>query len=208
MNKTLIASIAVVAALAAVPASAQMTFSYGATLTSNYISRGATQTNGNAAFQPWAEVESNGWYAGIWASNVRFAPDSIEVDLYGGYRWAASEIMNVDIGYAQYFYNSTGNCCGELYMRGDLQAGTANISGGIALNISGGLAFNDAHIGISTPLYGNLTGSMTFGVTGIPTTYGNVGVSYAVNDNWSVDARYHRGANEGERFVVSTDISF
>ncbi len=93
MKKTLLASgVAALPLTAAAPASAQgYTFSWGGTVTSNYISRGVTQTQNRPAFQPWVEVESNGFYGGLWASNVRFGggdSDRVEVDIYGGYRWS------------------------------------------------------------------------------------------------------------------------
>jgi len=60
---------ALAAAFHAAPAAAQsFTLSYGTTLTSNYVSRGFTQSNDGWALQPWVEVETaQGWYAGLWA---------------------------------------------------------------------------------------------------------------------------------------------
>ena len=47
----------------------ELSLSAGATLTSRYVFNGIEQTTG-AAFQPWAEAEYEGFYAGVWASNT------------------------------------------------------------------------------------------------------------------------------------------
>lgn len=202
--KTLLLSSAAVALLA-VPAGAQ-TLSYGATLTSNYVSRGFSQTNDGWALQPWAEFESNGWYAGLWASNVDFGPDTVELDLYGGYRWTL-ENTSVDLGYARYFYNSTGDASGELYLLVEHEAGRATLSAGMHLGHAGGLTINNAYAGFALAMNDQISLSTHGGVAGgLP--YGDFGVSYAVSDAVSVDARYHRGTGINRRVVVSASIGF
>ena len=61
---------------------------FGATLTSDYIFRGVTQSDHKPAFQPYVEPSYGIFYAGAWASNVDFlTPDpDIEIDLYAGAR--------------------------------------------------------------------------------------------------------------------------
>ena len=55
-------------------------------VTSDYQWRGVSQTDGNAAIQVGVEHERNGFYGGLWTSNVDFNDDTnIEYDLYGGY---------------------------------------------------------------------------------------------------------------------------
>lgn len=193
--------------LATGAASAQ-SLSFGATLTSDYMSRGLSQTNHEAAFQPWVEYESNGWYAGLWASNVSFAPDHVEVDLYGGYRLALNN-TSFDMGYARYFYNRTGDAGGEIYVL--VEHGfseNAAINGGVYLGHSGSLTVNDAHIGFSAVVLPNLTASTTFGVTPGSMYYGVVGVNYAIGDNFSVEAELHNARTQSTRLVVSTSLSF
>ena len=210
-KKTLLASgVAALALLSAVPASAQgFTFSWGGTITSNYISRGVSQTQNRPAFQPWVEVESNGFYGGLWASNVRFGggdPDRAELDIYGGYRWSI-ENTSFDIGYARYLYNSSGDCCGEFYALAEHEAGTLTIFGGAYIGHSGGLSLNDAHTGISLALNDSFSASATLGLaSGL--NYGDFGVTYAFNDNYDVDARVYRSAVLGTRAVVSFNFAF
>lgn len=207
MKAILATGAAVLALSAAVPATAQdFTFSWGGTVTSNYVSRGFSQTNNRPAFQPWVEVESNGFYAGIWASNVRFPPDRVEIDLYGGYRWSV-ENTSFDFGYARYFYNSTGDCCGEFYLLGSHEAGNITLFGGAYFGHTGGLTINDAHGGFSVGLMDRLSASARLGIAG-GAGYGDAGLSYAINDNFEVDARLHRGAGIGTRAVVSVSFGF
>jgi len=115
-NKTLNAialGAAVAAALTSGAASADVTAN--ATVASNYIWRGVTQTSDAAAGQggiDWGH--DSGLYAGTWVSNIDFSdlsapgdPDSYargyEMDLYGGY---AGEVggFGYDVGVAYYMY--------------------------------------------------------------------------------------------------------
>lgn len=210
-KKTLLASgVAALALMSALPASAQgLSFSWGGTVTSNYISRGVTQTENRPAFQPWVEVESNGFYGGLWASNVRFGggdPDRVEVDIYGGYRWSI-ENTSFDVGYARYLYNSSGDCCGEFYTLVSHEAGTVTMFAGAYFGHESRLSVNDAHAGFSVALLDNFSASTTLGHAG-GVTYADVGVNYAFNDNYDVDARVYRSGVLGTRAVVSFNFGF
>ncbi|MCB1404926.1 MAG: TorF family putative porin [Rhodobacteraceae bacterium] len=202
--KALFLSAAVVALLA-VPAAAQ-TLSYGATLTSNYVSRGFTQTNDGWALQPWVEIESSGWYGGLWASNVDFGADSVEVDIYGGYRWSR-ENTSFDLGYARYFYDDSGDAGGELYVLIEHEIGQATLSGGMHMGHAGGLTMNNAYVGFALAMTDQISVSAQGGVAG-GLLYGNLGASYAVTDAVSLDARYHLGNGINTRAVISASIGF
>ena len=100
-----------VVALATLPmfASAQLTANVA--LTSNYKFRGQDQDTGRTrAFKPaiqggfdYAFGES-GWYVGNWNSSVNWLPgNSIESDLYGGYKFIAGGV-NWDVGALTYIY--------------------------------------------------------------------------------------------------------
>jgi uncharacterized protein (TIGR02001 family) len=115
-----------VAALAALPmlASAQLTGNVA--LTSNYKFRGQDQdTSKNKGFKPaiqggfdYAFGES-GWYVGNWNSSVDWqASNSIESDVYGGYKFKAGG-LDWDVGALTYIYpgNKNGNTT-ELYGAG------------------------------------------------------------------------------------------
>jgi uncharacterized protein (TIGR02001 family) len=120
------------AALACLPmiASAQLTANIG--LTSNYKFRGQDQdilgNNGNIRTKTVAPAiqggfdyafGETGWYVGNWNSSVNWLPgNSIESDLYGGYKFSAGGI-GWDLGALTYIYpgNKAGNTT-ELYGAG------------------------------------------------------------------------------------------
>ena len=208
MKTGLFASSAIALFLTAAAAGAQ-SLSFGVGLTSNYMSRGMTQSNNGVALQPWAEYENSGFYAGVWASNVDFGgPDNVEIDLYGGYRWSTGD-TNFDIGYARYFYDSTGDAGGEAYLLVDHTIGEgASAFAGLYANLGGGVTLSDAHVGLSIPLFSGLSGSARLGVTPGNNVYADVGVSYDVSDSLSVDLRAYRSNSTGPQYVLSTAFSF
>ncbi|MEN8178524.1 MAG: TorF family putative porin [Pseudomonadota bacterium] len=84
---------------------AEVSMNIGAT--SNYIWRGVTQTEDAAAISGGVDWASDiGLYAGAWASNVQFAPDTTpyELDLYGGYSAEVGD-FGYDAGLIYYTYD-------------------------------------------------------------------------------------------------------
>jgi uncharacterized protein (TIGR02001 family) len=90
-----------------------LTVAYNVGLFSQYIFRGLTQTNNNPAVQGGIDLtHSSGFYLGAWASNVNWTVDStyytsgsLEVDLYGGYRYNFGDSgLGIDVGALQYLY--------------------------------------------------------------------------------------------------------
>ena len=61
--------------------------------TSDYMWRGQTQTQGGGAFQAGVELDYEGFFVGVWGSEVDFGNDSasFEYDLYGGYNFQVSD---------------------------------------------------------------------------------------------------------------------
>ena len=76
--------------------------------TTDYVYRGVSQSNGQAAMQ--ADVHYRGtsrWVIGAWASTVDFdRPDSgsIELDVYAGRDWNLSPDWDARLGITHYFY--------------------------------------------------------------------------------------------------------
>ena len=112
-----------IALIAAMPLMASAQLSGNLSLTSNYKYRGQDQdTSKTRAVKPalqggfdYAFGES-GWYVGNWNSSVHWLPgNSIEMDLYGGYKFKAGA-LDWDLGALTYLYpgNTTGNTT-ELY---------------------------------------------------------------------------------------------
>ena len=91
----------------AAPAS---TFSWNATVHSDYRYRGISQTRLQPALQGGADyVHASGWYVGAWGSTIKFAKDAggdgeFEIDVYGGKRGELAPGMTYDLGVLRYFY--------------------------------------------------------------------------------------------------------
>lgn len=97
-------------------ASAQeLGYSFGADLTTNYLSKGFTQTDDKPAFQPWGEVQYGIVYGYFWASNVDFGKEDIELDLGAGIRPTLGP-LELDIGFVQYLYRDDDEDYGEAYL--------------------------------------------------------------------------------------------
>jgi uncharacterized protein (TIGR02001 family) len=93
MWRTLGVAIAGVGVLVATPAFADSSFSGNVALTSDYVFRGISQTQGDPAIQGGFDFTTNMGglpvYAGTWASNLDFGSPSaihvpMELDVYGG----------------------------------------------------------------------------------------------------------------------------
>ncbi|WP_460482646.1 TorF family putative porin [Comamonas humi] len=124
------------ACLASFPLLADAQLTGNVSLTSNYKFRGQDQDASRArAIKPalqggfdYAFGES-GWYAGNWNSSVDWlANNSLESDLYGGYRFKAAG-ADFDVGALTYVYpgNRSGNTT-ELYGAATLGPFTAKYS--------------------------------------------------------------------------------
>lgn len=84
-------------------------------LVSDYIFRGLSQTDRRLAAQAGLEyAHPSGVYADVWASNVSWLSDastndarisnSLELDLYAGYRGKISDNLSFDTGLYEYYY--------------------------------------------------------------------------------------------------------
>ncbi|MCQ4345922.1 TorF family putative porin [Pseudomonas stutzeri] len=80
--------------------------SMNAALTSDYMFRGISQTQGKGAIQGGLDVvHESGLYIGTWASNVDFGGDaSVEFDYYLGFGGEITENVSYDLGWIQYEY--------------------------------------------------------------------------------------------------------
>jgi uncharacterized protein (TIGR02001 family) len=79
---------------------------------SQYVFRGLAQTNERPAIQGGADyTHSSGFYAGTWLSNVSWFSDtnagtsnSLEMDLYTGFKKSWDNGLAADVGYLRYQY--------------------------------------------------------------------------------------------------------
>ncbi len=76
-------------------------------VTSNYFWRGQTQTADESAVSGGLDYAGEGYYAGVWASNVAGGE---EFDFYIG-----TEINGFDVGYISYMYPTGGGDFEEFY---------------------------------------------------------------------------------------------
>lgn len=92
---------------AAGTASAEGEFSGNVAISSDYVWRGVSQSNGDMAISGGFDYANGMFYAGTWASNIDFEDASdanVEIDFYGG---IASEFANGvtwDLGVIYYVY--------------------------------------------------------------------------------------------------------
>lgn len=101
-----------IVALMAVGASARAADLTGsAALTSDYVWRGTTQTQGDAAVQAGFKLAGDsGFYGAVWGSNVEFAPDthaSSELDFTLGWSGELTPQWALDVNVLRYQYPST-----------------------------------------------------------------------------------------------------
>jgi uncharacterized protein (TIGR02001 family) len=96
------------------------------TIGSDYIWRGVSQ-KGGTAISAGVEAEQNGWYTGVWASQVDYGDNSdYEYDFYTGYSYDINDELAIDVGVIQYnFNNEPDNKLEEWYAGGTFRGFTA-----------------------------------------------------------------------------------
>ncbi len=87
------------------------TWSGNVTLTSDYVWRGSTQSQGDQAAQAGFKVSGDsGIYASVWGSSVEFAPEveaSTELDFTVGWSHALDDDVTLDFNVLRYQYPAT-----------------------------------------------------------------------------------------------------
>jgi uncharacterized protein (TIGR02001 family) len=100
----------------------QFDLSFGMAVTTDYVSRGITNTDSKPALQGYVEPSLGLFYVNVWASNVDYGEDfeGTEIDLAVG---ARPEIgpLSLDLGYVHYFYTPehVSPDYGELFLKAD-----------------------------------------------------------------------------------------
>lgn len=187
MNKTIktLTAVSVLAASTLVSgvAMAESDLTANAGVTSNYIWRGMTQTNDNAAISGGIDYSSPvGVYVGLWNSNTN---DDAETDLYVGYAGEAGD-LGYDVGYISYIYNDTGpgvtSDFSEFYVGGSFQMFSLKISLSSDLADTSTLDIDTMYVevGADIPLNDDLTLGLHFGNYDYATT--STTTDFDVND--------------------------
>lgn len=189
MKSILFAASALAVLAFAGSASAEGAFSYNIGVTSDYVFRGITQTDGGAAVQGGIDYSSGMFYAGGWASNVDFA--DYEVDLYLGVKPVVGD-FSFDLGVVTYQYGD------EAFNSSEVKAAVSYplYKGTVGAAYYYNLDFDDTtyyEVNASYPLSDKLSVSGALGeqdAGGAKYSTGNIGLTYAITPKLSVDARF------------------
>lgn len=110
-RRGIVLPLAVGALVGATSTTQAVTFNGNATLTTDYVWRGSTQSDGDPAAQAGFKVSGDsGFYASVWGSSIRFAPEldaSTELDFALGWSRTLSDDWAVDIDVLRYHYPGT-----------------------------------------------------------------------------------------------------
>jgi uncharacterized protein (TIGR02001 family) len=176
--------------------------SFNAAVTSDYVYRGVSQTNEEAALQGGVDLTIGKFYAGAWASNVDFGDNTeAEVDVYGGFRTEAAGFA-WDTGVIFYTYAPGANGDYDFIefkaaasrAFGPVTAGAAVYYSPDFFGIDGAATYGEINAAI-TPIE-NLTlnaavGKQWLDVSDNYTTW-NIGATYAfAGTPLALDVRYH-----------------
>lgn len=104
------------------PSKWEFDVAFGIAGTTNYVSRGITNSGNNPAIQGYIEPSLGPLYVSVWSSNVDFGPDFVgaEIDAGAGIRPEIGP-LKADLGYVHYFYapESVSPDYGEMYAKID-----------------------------------------------------------------------------------------
>lgn len=174
-------------------------------VTSDYVFRGVSQTEEEAAVSVGVDLTNGAFYAGAWASNVAFPGDpetEAEIDLYAGIRPEFAG-WNWDFGAVGYFY--TGQPDGADYDYVELKAGASRAVGPVTLGAA--LYWSPDYFGAAEDEATYVEANAAFEASDKWTISGavgrqylssdfdyttwNVGAAYALTDALTLDLRYH-----------------
>jgi uncharacterized protein (TIGR02001 family) len=217
-----------VQAQTAEPEPASPSIAWNVAVGSDYVFRGVSQTEEDAAISGGVDLTSGSVYAGAWASNVAFPGDpdtNAEIDLYAGVRPEFAG-WNWDVGAVGYFYTGQPNGADYDYVEVKVAAsrafGPATLGAAVyyspdffgaaedeATYVEANAAFSPADKWTVSGAVGRQFVSSDFDYT----TW-NLGLARQLTDNLALDVRYHDtdehgfGDIYGSRAVVSLKAVF
>lgn len=185
------------AALVAGPATAQDLIVYGGAKLEFTFDEGGPGTGTTTDLSGYVEVETNGFYAGIWALTTN---DDLaqEFDLYLGYRNELASGLSYDVNYTRYFYpNDGGNCCGELGLSLGMPLGD-QLSVSTDLYYDPDAEIGSAYVGAAFAATDALEVSVNYGTYQVDGASNeqewDLGTTYYVGEETAVDLRYYDGS--------------
>ncbi len=190
---------------------------FGATITSDYVARGFSQTNGGPAVQAFFEISTGIFYAGVWASNVYYPPANpgVEFDLYAGIRTSAGP-LSLDLGYVHYLYsNQAATATGELYAKASVAVwDPLTLGAAVYWNPYTSQVYTEANAAITFSILPAPWSSKISAAVGYQTVAGpgdywtwNIGKTLTYADTISLDLRYHDTNISGPLYTVSLGFS-
>ena len=194
---------------------------------SDYVFRGVSQTEEDAAVSAGVDMTSGAFYAGAWVSNVSWAGDGdtgVEVDLYAGVRPVFGG-SNWDFGVVGYLYDEPGALdydYVELKAAASRPVGPATIGAAVFWSPDFFGASEDeatyAEVNAAFAPADRWTVSGALGRQWVSSDFDyttwNIGAAYALTDNLVFDVRYHDtdehdfGDAYGSRAVASLKATF
>ncbi len=161
-----------------------VTVAYNVGVTSDYVFRGISQSDGDVAVQGGVDVASGMFYGGVWASMIDFGLDeNAEVDFYAGVKPMVGPIM-LDFGLIYYMYPGLDDSYNGNYLEAKAAAtvpATDQLTLGAAIYWSPGFTFTDDEAGI----YAEVTAA--FKLNDVLTLSGGLGHQDVDVDGYYVD---------------------
>ena len=95
---------------------------FGLSFTTDYVTKGISQTDSSPAIQGYIEPSYGIYYVNVWSSNVDFGDDfrGTEIDVLGGIRPEFGP-LSLNVGWVHYFYvpENVSPAYGELFAKAD-----------------------------------------------------------------------------------------
>ena len=187
-------------------------------LTTDYIFRGASQTEEGPAIQGGFDVSYKMFYAGVWASNLDFGAvegttndiANIEIDVYAGikhkfgaieadlgviyYAYPGAEDAGAELDYVEIKFGASGNLTDKIGLSGTLYY-SPEYTGetGETLTYEGGVTVALGTYGRFSPTFSATLGYTDFLDAAFEDgsyTYWNAGVEVGFAEKFTLDLRY------------------
>lgn len=157
--------------LMATPAMAEGEFSGNVTLTSDYVFRGFTQTDGAPMIQGGFDYADDSFYVGTWASGVDFGDGtSTEIDVYAGWTPTVGA-FDLDLGAIYYWYPDAPDNPEQNFV--EVYAGASTMIGE-SLEVGASLAYSpDFYLEVGDAFYWSASAGIPLGESfGLDATIG------------------------------------
>ena len=210
-KKTLtLAALTLVSGAVFAQAAPATTLTYNAGVVTDYRYRGITQSRNEAAVQGGVDyAHKSGFYAGAWASTIKWIADNsytantggtrtgtditgnMELDLYGGYKFDLAKDVTMDVGFLRYQY--VGN--------------TLEKTGGTARSNYGDANTNEVYTAITmgpiTAKYSYSLGDLFGYIDSKGSGYFDLSANFEVIPTWTVTPHFGRQTVTAARYNAS-----